>query len=63
MPVYRKQEVRPSAGRDDYQRGELVNTMMARAAGFLPPERWLEAAKAALAVANDLYPEEGVSNG
>lgn len=67
MPVFTKPRpspamVQPGCASTDYQRAELVNRMMMEAAGALPPAQWLDAAKAALAVADELYPEE-VSNG
>lgn len=70
MPVYKTRSARAlpqpamCGSPFDFQRGELVLRMMTEAAGALPPELWMDAAKAAIAVADELFPEEeGAANG
>lgn len=65
MPVYKSRfRVMTQPGSPlDFQRGELVLRMMEKAAGHLQPEQWLEAAKAAVAAADELFPEEEAANG
>lgn len=67
MPVFSKRAYPPAMpcpgnSQDDYRRADLVNIMMSQAARSLPPSEWPAAARQALAVADELYPEE-VANG
>jgi hypothetical protein len=65
MPVFSKRTPIPQPAcaidnyQSDYRRADLVNMMLSQAARSLPPAEWPDAAKAALAVADELYPEDG----